>query len=189
MLISIKDNALKLKNLSEIYYTENPDKLVNIIGNTETYKLDDLSIIYRNLGVKKSAQILATLDNEDFVHELVNTIKEKEILLNGEDLITDDILKAYKVYRDFDNNVSELTSIYEKMSDTQIAELIRRMIRNSSYPQNYKLLNGEVISISEEDLALSMLKKFNERKLASILSSLDASLSSEITRKLSIPEI
>ncbi|WP_432665055.1 hypothetical protein R9X47_02185 [Wukongibacter baidiensis] len=189
MLSSIKDNEKKLKNLAEIYSTESPEKLVDIIGNTQTYKLSDLSIIYKALGVKKSAMILAKLDNEEFVHELINTIKEKEILVKGEDLFTEDILRAYKVYRDFDSNVTELTSIYEKMSDAQIAELIKRMIRNSSEPQIYELFNGELLSISDEDLALAMLKKFNERKLASILSTLDTSLSSEITRKLTMPEL
>ncbi|WP_432400567.1 hypothetical protein [Wukongibacter sp. M2B1] len=189
MISSIDDNEKKLKNLAEIYSTESPEKLVDIIGNTQTYKLNDLATIYKALGVKKSAKILSLLDSEEFVHELINNIKEKEILVKGEDLFTDDILRAYKIYRDFDSNVTELTSIYEKMSDTQIAELIKKMIRNSSEPEIYELFNGEFLSISDEDLALSMLKKFNERKLASILSTLDTSLSSEITRKLSMPEL
>lgn len=189
MISSIDDNEKKLKNLAEIYSTESPEKLVDIIGNTQTYKLNDLATIYKALGVKKSAKILSLLDSEEFVHELINNIKEKEILVKGEDLFTDDILRAYKIYRDFDSNVTELTSIYEKMSDAQIAELIKKMIRNSSEPEIYELFNGEFLSISDEDLALSMLKKFNERKLASILSTLDTSLSSEITRKLSMPEL
>lgn len=186
-LNTIKDEELKLKNLADIYSTETPEKLVGIIGNTQTYRMDDLSLIYKNLGVSKSAQVLARVEEEGFVHELVNEIKEKELLLNDNDLLTDDILKAYKIYRDYDRNVSELTSIYEKMSDSQIAELIKRMLKNSNSPQVYFLDNGETITISDEDLGLSILSKFNERKLASILAYLDTSLASEITKKLTMP--
>lgn len=187
LLTTINDNELKLKNLADIYSTESPEKLVDIIGNTQTYKMDDLSLIFKNLGVIKAAQVLAKTDEESFVHDLVNNIKEKEILLNDVDLLTDDILRAYKIYRDYDKNVSELTSIYEKMSDSQIAELLKRMIRNSNSPQVYLLDNGETISISDEDLALSILSKFSERKLADILANLDTNLASEITKKLTMP--
>ena len=188
-LNKIVDDELKLKHASEIYSTESPEKLVSIIGNTDIYNIDDLSFIYKNIEIIKGAQILSKLDDEGFVHELVNTIKEKEILLNDEDLITDDMLKAYKIYRDFDRNINELTSIYEKMSEEQIAELTKEMIENDSNSQRYLLDNGEVISISDEDLALSILRKFNERKLASILSNFDTRLASEITKKLSMPTL
>ncbi|MCG8539818.1 MAG: hypothetical protein MJA82_07745 [Clostridia bacterium] len=188
-LNKIVDDELKLKHASEIYSTESPEKLVSIIGNTDIYNIDDLSFIYKNIEIIKGAQILSKLDDEGFVHELVNTIKEKEILLNDEDLITDDMLKAYKIYRDFDRNINELTSIYEKMSEEQIAELTKEMIENDSNSQRYLLDNGEVISISDEDLALSILRKFNERKLAAILSNFDTRLASEITKKLSMPTL
>jgi flagellar motility protein MotE (MotC chaperone) len=189
LLSTINDNESKLKYASEIYLTENPEKLVSIIGNTATYKIDDLAVIYKNIGVIKGAQILAKLEDDNFVHELVNEIKEREILSNDEDLLTEDLLKAYKIYRDFDKNVKELTSIYEKMEDRQIAELIKRMIRNSTSTKKYTLNSGESISISDEDLALTILKEFNERKLAAVLSNLDNTLASDVTKKLSLPNI
>ncbi len=189
LLSTMEDNDLKIENSSEIYSTENADELVRIIGNSETYTIDDLAIIYKGIGTVKGAQVLAKVDDEDFIHELISTIKEKEILINQEDLITEDILRAYKVYRDFDDNVEELTSVYERMNDAQAAELIRRMIRNSGSPQNYHLKNGEVISISDEDLAFSILRKFSERKVASVLAFLDTNLASEITKKLSLPNL
>lgn len=189
LLSTMNDSESKLKYAAEIYSTESPEKLVDIIGNTGTYKINDLAVIYKNIGIIKGAQILATLDDENLVHELVNEMKKREILLNGEDLLTDDLLKAYKIYRDYDKNVGELTSIYEKMSDKQIAELIKRMIRNSTNSKTYTLNNGEVISISDEELALTILRRFNERKLASVLSNLDNNLASDVTKKLSLPDM
>ncbi|SKC74422.1 hypothetical protein [Maledivibacter halophilus] len=187
LLSTMKDKEANLKNTAEIYSTENPEELVGVIGNTETYSIDDLAVIYKNIGLKKAAQVLSKINDEELIHELVNVIKEREILSSGEDLLTNDLLKAYKVYRDFDKNVAELTSIYEKMSDGQIAELIKRMIRISSGRENYPLNNGETITISDEDIALSILSKFNERKLAAILTNLDSNLATEITKKLSMP--
>lgn len=187
LLSTMKDKEANLKNTAEIYSTENPEELVGVIGNTETYSIDELAVIYKNIGLKKAAQVLSKINDEELIHELVNVIKEREILSSGEDLLTNDLLKAYKVYRDFDKNVAELTSIYEKMSDGQIAELIKRMIRISSGRENYPLNNGETITISDEDIALSILSKFNERKLAAILTNLDSNLATEITKKLSMP--
>lgn len=187
LLSTMHDKEVKLMHTADIYATENPEKLVNTIGNTETYKVNELAVIYKSIGVKKGAKVLSQTNDEAFVHELVNEIKEREILINGEDLLTDDMLKAYKIYRDFDKNVAELTSIYDKMSDAQIANLIKRMIRNSTTSKKYTLNNGETITITDEDLALTILKNFNERKLAAILTNLDNNLAADITKKLSMP--
>ncbi|WIF94637.1 hypothetical protein [Caminicella sporogenes] len=183
----LKDKQLQLKNLSDIYSIESPANLVKILGNTKTYKMEELAEIYRNIGVLKTAQILSNLEDNKFIFELINSIKEKEILLKGKDTVTDDILKAIKVYRQFNNNVKELTAIYEKMDEKQIAELIKRMIRNSGKPVKYVLGNGNTISFTDEDIAINVLKNFNEKKVASILSYLDSNLSSEISKKLAIP--
>ncbi|MDK2917388.1 MAG: hypothetical protein PWQ37_121 [Candidatus Petromonas sp.] len=189
LIASIKDRQANLNNIADIYSIESPDKLVNIIGNTQTYVLDELASIYRNMGVLKSAQVLSKVNNDDFVMELINKIKEQEILSTGRDLLTEDILKAMKIYRQFNNNVAEMSSIYEKMDNRQISALIKRLIGNAGTPKKYFLDNGEVITITDEDLALAILKNFDDRKLASVLSFLGDNLSSEISRKLTIPSL
>jgi Mg/Co/Ni transporter MgtE len=59
---------------------------------------------------------------------------------------------------------------------------------NASPSQVYTLDNGEIISISDEDLIMQILKSFPQDKIAAILSSLDQTLSSELTRKLTLPK-
>lgn len=186
-LSTLKDKEIKLKNLANIYSIENPTNLIKTIGNTDTYNMEELTVIYRNIGVLKSAQILSYIENDDFVFELINNIKEKEILINGEDFLTSDILKGIKIYKQFNNNIKELTAIYEKMNENKIAELIKRMLRNGSEPIKYTLDNGQVVSFTDEDIALSILKNFSQRKVATILSYLDNNLSSEISKKLAMP--
>jgi hypothetical protein len=82
-----------------------------------------------------------------------------------------------------------MSSIYEKMDNRQISALIKRLIGNAGTPKKYFLDNGEVITITDEDLALAILKNFDDRKLASVLSFLGDNLSSEISRKLTIPSL
>ncbi len=187
LISALEDNNSKLLNIAEIYSTENPEKLIDILGNNETYKIEELATIYRNMDLIKGAQILSKVNDDDFVFELINNIKEQEILLKGEDKITDDILKALKIYRNFESNVNNLTSIYDKMNESQIADLIKRLFINSNEAQVYTLNNGQSITLNDEDLAIAVLKKFSDRKLAGILSNLDTNLSSEISKKITYP--
>ncbi len=187
LISEIEDNKTRLNNIAQIYSTEAPDKLVPIIGNAETYKLDELATIYRNIDILKSARILSSISDDSFVFDLINSIKEQEILVNGNDNLTDDLIKALKIYRNFESNVKNLTAIYEKMDDAQIAELVTKLIVDSQSNKKYVLDSGQTIVLTDEDLAISVLNNFSDRKLANILTNLDNNLSSEISKKITYP--
>ncbi|MCT4633766.1 MAG: hypothetical protein N4A76_13660 [Firmicutes bacterium] len=176
-----------VESASELLQTEKIDKLVETIGNTNTYSIEELGIIYKNLGIIKAGKVLSKVQDDQFIYSLIEKMKENEILNEGNDFITSDILKSIKIYRQFDDNVNELTKVYLKMGDDKIADIIRRLIRNSSEPQVYRLDSGEFITITDEDLALSLLDNFSEKKVASILSYLDNNLSKDISKKLAFP--
>ena len=179
----------ELQSISDIYITEDIDKLAAIIGDETNYPAEELSLIYKNLGPIKSGKVLSRVSNDDFIFKLMSTIKENEIMNSGSDEITQDILKSLKIYKEFDDNVLELSNIYAKMSSDKVAEIIKKMIRNSSSPKEYELSNGEKIIITDEDLALEIMSNFNQKKIADILSYLDNILSSEISRKMTLPKI
>jgi restriction endonuclease S subunit len=67
-------------------------------------------------------------------------------------------------------------------------EIVKNMLLNASPSKVYELNNGEFITISDEDLILEILTSFPQDKIAAILSSLDQTLSSELTRKLVLPK-
>lgn len=179
----------ELQSISDIYVTEDIDKLATIIGDETNYPINELSLIYKNLGPIKSGKVLSKVNNDDFIFRLMSTIKENEIMNNGSDEITQDILKSLKIYKEFDDNVLELSNVYAKMSSDKVAEIIKKMIRNSSSPKEYELSSGEKIVITDEYLALEIMKHFNQKKIADILSYLDNILSSEISRKMTLPKI
>jgi flagellar motility protein MotE (MotC chaperone) len=177
-----------LVQIADVYGSEDPTKLIETIGNTATYSIDDLAVIYKNLGPKKAGEVLAKSIDEAFVFELVAKIKANELLEKNEDLLTPDLLKALKIYREFDDNVVELIDVYSKMDLTSVVEIVKNMLLNASPSEVYELNNGEFITISDEDLILEILTSFQQDKIAAILSSLDQTLSSELTRKLVLPK-
>ncbi len=179
----------ELENVSDIYKTEDISKLVEYIGNDKMYSMEELAQIYINLGVTKSGEVLSKLEDDQFVYKLIGMIKERAIISTGEDKITKDILKSLKIYKDFDDNVTELASVYSKMGSDKVAEIIKKMFRNSSLPKEYELDGGQKIVITDEQLALSILERFNEKQVAEILFYLDNTLSSEISRKMTMPEL
>ena len=177
-----------LEQIAGVYSSEAPTTLIETIGNTTTYSLDDLAIVYKNLGAKKAGEVLAKSEDETFVFDLVAKIKANELLADDEDLLTPDILKSLKIYREFDDNVNELIDVYSEMDTTKVVQIVKNMMLNASPSQVYELNNGELITISDEDLILEILTSFPQDKIASILSSLDQTLSSELTRKLALPK-
>ena len=177
-----------LVQIADVYGSEDSTKLIETIGNTATYTIDDLAVIYKNLGPKKAGEVLAKSIDEAFVFELVAKIKANELLVKNEDLLTPDLLKALKIYREFDDNVVELIDVYSKMDLNSVVEIVKNMLLNASPSEVYELSNGEFITISDEDLILEILTSFPQDKIAAILSSLDQTLSSELTRKLVLPK-
>ena len=177
-----------LEQIALVYSSESPSKLIDIIGNTGTYTLDDLAVIYKGLGAKKAGEVLAKSSDEGFVFDLVAKMKANELLGLGRDLLTPDILKSLKIYREFDDNVGELIDVYAKMDINRVVSIVKNMMLNASPSQTYELDNGQIISISDEDLILEILTSFPRDKIAAILSSLDQTLSSELTRKLALPK-
>lgn len=193
MSIRQKHNDLQLKDtelvqVAGVYKSENATTLVNTIGNTGQYTLDELAVIYKNIGPKKAGEVLAKSQNDPFVFQVIEKIKDNELLNENVDNITPDILKSLKIYREFDDNVSELVKVYSKMGTDKVADIIKNMMLNASPSKVYELNNGDLISISDEKLMLEILKSFPESKKAEILSLLDKTLSSELTRKLALPE-
>jgi len=181
-------NKSDLEQIAGVYSSENASTLVDTIGNLSNYNLDELAIIYGNLGAKKAGEVLAKATDESFIFDLISKIKANEILEKNLDTLTPDILKSLKIYKEFDDNVKELVDVYARMSNESIIPIIENMMINAAPSQVYELDNGDLITISDEDLIMEILKNFTEKKRSEILSLLENTLSTDLTRKLALPE-
>lgn len=188
-LMSNRENRrTQLKNTASILSTESADKLALSLGNEETYKLEDLAVIYGEMGPVKSGEVLAKVQDQELIFKVLNTIKDQQTLKNGEDKLTEDIQKALKVYQAFDDNINELNNIFTKLDDQKIADILKKYFQNAGAYKSYPLSNGDEIRISDEDLAIAVLKKMSQKKVAAIITFFDSTLSAEVSKKLALPK-
>jgi len=178
----------KLISLSEIYASKDADDLITVLGNTSTYKVEELAIIFKEIGIIKTGEILAMAGDDQLINDVITEMKNNEVLSTGEDLITKDILKSLKIFKDFDDNILELTNIYSTMQPDQISAVISKLLTDGALPQVYVLDSGDIITISDEDLAYKILKKFDEKTIAEIIGNFSSALASEVSKKLTVPE-
>lgn len=183
-----KGRISELTNAADLYASEDNAKLVEVIGSTKTYSMQELAVIYKALGPLKAGQVLAQAKDDQFTFELLNNMKENEVLEVGIDNLTKDVVKALKVYKEFDDNVSELATIYEKLDTVKVATNLNQMLKNSAQPRVYALGSGESIVITDENLALEIIRKVSPKKKGEILQNLDEFTATELTRKLAIPK-
>ncbi|MEA1974612.1 MAG: hypothetical protein U9N10_03505 [Bacillota bacterium] len=187
-IISSNRTAINdLNTIIEIYKTKKADYLSTILIEGAAYKMDELVYIYEELGPKLSGRVLAEINNEEFNVLLTSKIKENQILDKGEDILTKDILKSLKLFSEYDDNLNELTDIYQTMDSKKVANTLESMMRSSVLPEIYVLDNGEIIEISDEDIAIEILNNFNENKKGEIIGLMTDSMASQVSRKLSIP--
>lgn len=177
-----------LIQMASVYKSEVSETLLNTIGNTNTYTVDELAVIYKHLGPKKAGEILSKVENESLVFDIVSKVKENEMLSTGSDKLTPDMLKSLKIYKEFDDNIKELVSIYSKMPNNRVAEVVRNMLINAAPSKIYDLDNGELIRISDEDVVLALLRGFPSNRVGELLTLLDGTLSTELSRQLALPK-
>ncbi len=188
-LMSNRENKrTELKNTAQILSTEDAEKLAVTLGTEETYKLEDLAVIYGEMGPVKSGEVLAKVADQTLVFNVLNAVKDQQTLKNGEDKLTEDIQKALKVFKAFDDNINELNNIFSKLDDQKISDILKRYFQNAGAYKAYPLENGDEIRISDEDLAIAVLKKMSQKKVAAIITFFDSTLSSEVSKKLALPK-
>jgi flagellar motility protein MotE (MotC chaperone) len=177
-----------LEQMASVFKGEDASTLIQTLGNSQTYTVDELAVIYKAMGAKKAGEVLAKSTDDAFVFNVIEKMKENELLDSGSDNLTPDVLKSLKVYKEFDDNVSELVNVYSKMGTDKVASILQNMLLNASPSKVYDLSNGDFITISDEKLVLDILGSFTQAQKAEILSLLDNTQSTELTRMLALPQ-
>lgn len=175
-----------LNSIVEIYKTKSAETLATTLVPDGEYSTEELVYIYERLGPKLAGQVLSKVRNDEFNVLLTSKIKENQILKNGEDNLTKDILKSLKLFTEYDDNINELTDIYMTMDSQKVASALEEMMRSSLLPEKYEV-GDEEIRISDEDIAIEILNKFNENKKGEIIQFMSDAMVSQVSKKLSVP--
>jgi flagellar motility protein MotE (MotC chaperone) len=182
-----RTNENDLNSIIEVYKSKNAETLAKLLNQESEYTFDELVYIYENLGPKLAGQVLAKVNTEEFTIRLTNRIKENQILKTGSDELTKDILKSLKLFTEFDDNINELTQMYNTMDSQQVSNILEGMMRSSVLPEIYQFDNGETLELSDEDVAIEILNNFNTNKRSEVISLMTDAMASQVSRKLSLP--
>ncbi len=178
-----------LKQTATLLATKKPIELVDVLGNEDTYNMKQLATIYQELGPVIGGAVLSKIRDDAFTTKLTNAIVDSQMLEKNDDFFSDDLLKSLNIFREYDDNLSELAKVYKEADESKIADIIKRLYWNSENVKVFTLKNGEHIELSDKQLAIDLLKSFTPKKIAAILSYLDNSISTEISTELVLPDL
>lgn len=187
ILSNEKTKENDLNGIIEVYQSKQAETLADLLNQNSEYTFDELVYIYENLGRKLAGQVLAKINQEEFTIRLTNRIKENQVLKTGSDELTKDILKSLKLFTEFDDNINELTQMYNTMDSQQVSNILEGMMRSSTLPEIYQFDNGETLELSDEDVAIEILNNFNTNKRSEVISLMTDAMASQVSRKLSLP--
>ncbi len=182
-------SARELEQTASLLATKSPEALAQLLGNEDTYNIKQLATIYQKLGPIRGGAVLSKVKDDAFTAKLTNAIVDSQMLEKNDDYFSDDLLKSLNIFREYDDNLSELAKVYKEADESKIADVIKRLYWNSENVKTFSLKNGERIEISDKQLALDLLKSFPHKKMAAILSYLDNSISTDISTELVLPDL
>lgn len=188
LIISKKEmEDKKFRDLSNIYETKTISESFEEIGNDETYSIDQLAKIYKNLNVKRSAEILLNVDNDDFIEQLFTAIRKEEQLDGIDDSITADISEAMRFISDYNKKVKDLVTVYEKMSPASVAKIVEQMMDNDTTVTSLTVDSTPIYDISDEVIIMDVLSNMKKPTLSKIISNMNTKKASQLTEKLANP--
>jgi len=185
----IKDKSIEYNRLVDIarLYEDKPvDILLNNIGNTDTYDMDELAVIYSNLSVVKSGEVLSKVNNDAFIQDLIAAISKEE-QLRKEDSVAADLNKAIQFITEYNAKIDELVNIYENMEPNRAARILENMLENSTTLNQFVLESEPVYEVTDSSVAMDILKNMRQKNAAKILNYFKTENVTKLTQMLASP--
>lgn len=176
-------NAIKM---AQMYSVKTPNESISEIGNTEDYSIDLISRIYMNLPPQKSAEILEYSEDEEFLTELFDEIRKKEDLLGMDESIGVDINNIMSFLKEYHKKVDDLTVVYDKMEEEEAARTIEKLLQNKDEITVFTIREEEGYKLSDYHVAVDIMKRLKNPKLAKIFSYMTPEQRAQITKILAI---
>lgn len=177
-----------LVDIAKVYETKPIDVAIAAIGNADNYSQYKLGIIYKNLSVLKSAELLSNIKDEKFIEELFASIIREEELTKSDTNITSDISRAMEFLNEYGNKVKDLVAIYEKMSPEKVAKIVEQMMQNTNTITSFELSSEEVYELSDSIIIVDVLSKMKNQTLSKVLDFMEPDKASQVTRLLARPK-
>lgn len=175
------------KYLAKSYEAKSVEKAKEEIGDDKTYSIRNLAKIYTNLSVKKSAEILSTVDDEEFIDELLSNISKEELLNKKEGSLTSEISEAIKFISEYNSKIDGLVIVYEKMNPDAVAKIVEDMLGRDNKVTALEIKSKPIYEISDSTIIVDVLSRMRKQTLSKIINNMDTKKASELTQKLAKP--
>lgn len=189
VIINEKTNEVNtLIDLAKVYETKPLDVTIETIGNTNSYSLNKLAVIYSHLSALKSAELLAGIKDENFIEDLFSAIIREEQLTKSETNITSNVSKTMEFLNEYSSKVNDLVVIYEKMAPDKVAKIVEKMMQNTNTITSLEISSEKVYELSDRTIIVDVLSKMKNQTLSKVLDYMESDKASQITRLLAQPK-
>lgn len=189
------DNKLVSKNmernnlisLASFYEAKPSDELLDEIGNSEKFSFEELGIIYKNLSILKSAEVLSQIEDDGFKEQLFTAIRREEELTGEESSVINDISRAVQFMTEYNSKIDDLVSIYNRMSPDRVARIVEKMMENEDTVTSLEINSEPLYEISDATIIVDVLSRMNNKTLSSIMDNMKTDNASKLTQMLARP--
>lgn len=177
----------KWRDLASLYEAKPLDTAIEEIGNEKIYSMDKLGSIYMNLSVKKAAEILSNVEDDNFTEELFIAIRREEQLKKVENSKTIDISEAIQFVSEYNRKIDELVIVYEKMSPDAIAKIVENMMDNTKTVTSLEIDSTSIYEISDSTIILDVLSRMKKPTVSKIINNMSTKKATQLTQLLAKP--
>lgn len=174
----------QLVETASVYEVKDLEKAIKDLSNADTYPIEDLVTIYRNLSTEKAARVLMASTDDDFKKDLLNAIRENEKIDGKSPQVSVNVEKTINFLQQYNKKIKELADIYDKMNAADAAKIVEKMMISEVKLDTFDLNDLETFTITDDRVILDILKNIKKTQLSNIVNQLDTRKATEITRIL-----
>lgn len=178
-----------LIEIAKFYETKPVDKSMEVLGNTDSYSIEKLSVIFKNMSVLKSADILAEINDEEFIEELFSGIMDREELEGSEKQITRDISNSIEFLKEYKGKIGHLVRVYAEMNPSHVAEIVEQMVDNDETITIFDIDMDNRYELSDRVIIIDILSDLKRDQVSKVLDVMEPDKASFVTQLLAKPEM
>ncbi len=180
----IKLRTNQLIEAAQVIENKQVDQMLDEIGNSNQYSLEDLAVIYRNLSLDKGGSVLAKVQDVEFINGLYDSISELEKLNDESGSFSKNLSATVQIYQKYNANIDELSKVYEKMTVQELASIADQMLRGNQVYQRHQLEDGQELVFSQERLLIDIFRLLKPTLVADVMEQMDTARAVELSSKM-----
>ncbi|MCF6463337.1 hypothetical protein [Clostridium sp. Cult1] len=182
-----KIEITKLADLANFYEVKPIEEILEEVGNSNKYSMEELGIIYKNFSILKSAEILSKIEEDSFVEELFGAIRKEEELNGEEESITNEISKSIQFITEYNKKIDDLVTVYNKMSPDKVAKIVEQMMGNNTTVTALEINSEPIFQLTDASIIIDVLSRMRNKTLSSIMDYMSTENASRLTQALARP--